>query len=155
MALKQSVQVTHKYPTISANGYEPIVISGDYTTAAGLTLNDVIEMGILPAGYIPLSVKLSVDDMDTGAALTLDCGILSGAAGDPNNARTCGNEAFAGSTIGQTGGVAVENKATILNMAPQASDVGIGLKIATAAAGLIVGAKIRLTVLARPKLHGV
>lgn len=155
MALKQSNQVTNKAPTISADGYEPIVIVGDYTTVAGIALNDVIEMAILPAGYVPFGVKLSTEDLDTGAALVLDCGLLSGTAGLLDNGRTCGNEAFAASTVGQTGGVANENKANLLNMVPLATDVGIGLKVATAAAGLVVGAKIRLTVLARPKLNGV
>jgi hypothetical protein len=155
MALKQSVQVANKHPVISACGYEAITVVGDYTVAAGLVLNDVIEMAILPGGYVPLGIKLACDDIDTGAGLVLDCGILSGTAGLADNARTCGNEAFAASTIGQTGGVVNELKANILMAAPTDSDRGIGLKIGTAAAGLVVGAKIRLTLTARPKINGV
>lgn len=155
MALKQSIQVANKAPTISADGYEPLAIFGDYTIpTGGLALNDVVEMLVLPAGYVPLGVKASMEDLDTGAAIVLDCGLISGTAGLIDNGRTCGNEAFAASTIGQVGGVANENKAALLNMAPLTADVGIGFKVSTAAAGAIVGAKVRLTVMARPKLNG-
>jgi hypothetical protein len=155
MALKQAIQIVNKAPTISAGGHEPLAIFGDYTVAAGLVLNDVIEMAILPAGHVVMGVKLSTEDLDTGAALVLDCGLISGKSGLLDNGRTCGNEAFAASTVGQAGGVANENKINLLNMVPLDTDVSIGLKVATAAAGLVVGAKIRLTVLARPKLNGV
>lgn len=155
MALKQSIQVANKHPVISACGYEAITVVGDYTVPAGLALNDVIEMAILPAGYVPVGVKIATEDIDTGATLTLDCGILSGTAGLADNARTCGNEAFAASTIGQTGGVVNETKANILLATPTDADRGVGLKIAAAAAGLVVGAKIRMTLTARPKINGV
>ena len=155
MALKQAIQIANRYPPISACGYEAITIVGDYTiVAGGLALNDVIEMAILPAGYVPVGVKLATEDIDTGTTLTLDCGVLSGTAGVLDNARTCGNEAFAASTIGQTGGVVNETKANILLLAPTDTDRSIGLKVAAAAAGLVAGAKVRLTVTARPKLHG-
>lgn len=154
MALKQSVQIANNYPTINADGYEPIVIFGDYTTVAGLAANDVIEMMPIPAGYVVTGVKLSCDDLDTGAGITLDCGLVSGKVGLVDNARTCGNEAFAASTIGQSGGIQTENKVTLLNAAPSTADQSLGLKIGVAAAGLVVGAKIRLTAHARPALHG-
>lgn len=153
--IKQSKQIAAKLPTISSSGYELATIVGDFTTVAGLTTNDVIEMVILPAGYVPIEIKLSAQDLDTGAALTLDCGVFSGQAGLADAARTCGNEALAGSNVGQAGGVVFENKAAILQLAPTDQDRGIGLKIAVAAAGLIVGANIRMTMLARPKLNGV
>ena len=154
MALKQAIQIANNYPTVNADGYEPIVIFGDYTTVAGLAVNDVIELAILPSGYVVTGLKLSCDDLDSGAGITLDCGLISGKAGLLDNARTCGNEAFAASTIGQTGGLQTENKVNLLNAAPVTADQGLGLKIAAAAAGLVVGAKIRLTVHARPALHG-
>jgi len=154
MSLKQSIQIANNYPAINASGYEPIVIFGDYITVAGLAANDVIEMTILPCGYVVTGLKLTCDDLDTGAAITLDCGLVSGKAGLVDNARTCGNEAFAASTIGQTGGIQAENKVSLLNAAPSAVEQSLGLKIGVAAAGLVVGAKIRLTVFARPALHG-
>ena len=156
MALKQAKQIVEKLPTISASGYEPIVIVGDYTTVAGLAVNDVIEMAILPAGYVPLSAKLVCEDIDSGATptLTLDVGIVSGTAGVADNSRTCGSEAVAASVVGQAGGVAVDDKAAFSLLAVSDSDRGVGVKLAAAAATLITGAKIRLTVMARPALNG-
>jgi hypothetical protein len=156
MALKQAKQIVDKLPTISASGYEPIVIVGDYTTVAGLTANDVIEMAILPAGYVPLEAKLVCDDIDSGGTptLTLDIGVVSGVAGFFDNARTCGNEAVAASTVGQAGGVVIDSKAAFGLLAVSDADRGIGVKLAAAAATLVVGARIRLTVMARPALNG-
>ncbi len=154
MALKQSIQIANNYPTINAHGYEPTVLFGDYTVSAGLAMNDVIEMVTLPCGYVVTGAKLSCDDMDTGTGITLDCGLVSGKPGLQDNLRTCGNELFAGSTIGQTGGIQIETKIALLNALPSQADQSIGIKLATAATGLIVGAKLRLTINARPAMHG-
>lgn len=156
MALRQSTQVAQKLPVISANGFEPIAIVGDYTVETGLTLDDVIEMAILPAGYVPVDAILASEDLDSGTpAITLDLGLISGVAGKDDDARTCGNEAFAASTVGQAGGIARPTKAAFAMIAPTTADRGVGLKVAAAAATLVVGAKMRLTLLARPALHGV
>lgn len=157
MALRQATQVVNKTPVISANGFEPIAIVGDFTVPATLPLNDVVEMVILPAGYVPIDAILATEDLDSGGApaITLDLGLISGVAGKADDARTCGNEAFAASTVGQAGGVARPTKANFALIAPTDADRGIGLKVAAAAATLVVGAKVRLTVLARPALHGV
>lgn len=153
--LRQSAQVAAKLPVISACGYEPIVIVGDYVTVAGIVINDVIEMGILPAGYVPVDAILICEDMDSVTGLTLDLGLISGTAGAADNARTGGNEALAASTIGQTGGIVGPAKAAWGFIAPTDADRGIGIKIAAAATTPIIGAKVRLTVIARPALNGV
>lgn len=152
---RQSVQVAQKLPVISACGYEPIVIVGDYVTVASIIINDVIEMGILPAGYVPVDAILVCEDLDTSTGLTLDLGLISGTAGAVDSTRTCGNEALAASTIGQTGGIVTPAKAAWGFVAPTDADRGFGLKIAAAATTPIVGAKVRLTVIARPALNGV
>lgn len=154
MALRQSVQIAQNLPSISADGFEPIAIVGDYVTVAGLAANDVIEMGILQAGYVPTGIKLVTDDADTGAAMTLDCGIITGKPGDTVAVRTCGTEAFAGSTIGQTGGLAMDTNGALALLAPSTVDRSFGLKIGVSPTTLIVGAKIRLTMYARPQLNG-
>ena len=156
MALRQSVQIAQKLPTIAADGYEPIAIVGDYVTIAGNVINDVIEFAILPAGYVPVDAILATEDVDSGGApaMTLDLGLISGVAGLADNARTCGNEAFAASTVAQTGGLARPTKANFAMIAPTDADRGIGIKVAAAAATLVVGAKMRLTVIARPALNG-
>ena len=155
--LRQSVQVAQNQPAISADGYEPITLVGDYTTVAGIGAADVIEMVNLPAGYVPVDAILCAEDLDSGGtpAITLDLGLISGAAGVVDATRTCGSEAFAASTVGQAGGVARPTKAAFAMIAPTSADRGIGLKVAAAAATAVVGAKVRLTVIARPALYGV
>lgn len=153
---RQSVQVAQNLPAISADGYEPITLVGDYVTVAGIIINDVIEMVILPAGYVPVDAILATEDLDSNGApaITLDLGLISGTAGQVLNTRTCANEAFAASTVGQAGGVARPTKADFAMIAPTDADRGMGLKVAAAAATAVVGAKIRLTVIARPALNG-
>ena len=156
MALKQSTQVAQKQPVISADGFEPIAIVGDFTVPATLPQNDVIEMVILPAGYVPVDAILATDELDSGTpAITLDMGLISGDAGKADDARTCGSEAFAASTVGQAGGIARPTKKDFSHIAPTSADRGYGLKVAAAAGTLVAGAKIRLTLLARPAIHGV
>jgi hypothetical protein len=157
MALKQSTQVTNKEPAPSSMGNEPVLLVGDYTVAAGLAANDVIEMVVLPAGYVPVDQIVATEDLDSNGAptVTLDSGLISGAAGAADNARTCGNEAFAASTVGQAGGIARPTKKDFALIAPTDADRGMGLKLAAGAATLVVGAKIRMTVIARPAQRGV
>jgi hypothetical protein len=154
--LRQADQIVQNLPAISADGYEPIVIVGDYTVEAGLAANDVVEMVILPAGYVPVNAHLACEDTDSNGAptITLDMGLISGAAGAKDNARTGGNEAFAASTVAQAGGVAVPTKKDFFLVAPSSSDRGFGVKLAAGAATLTAGAKWRLNLLARPALNG-
>lgn len=155
--LRQATQVANKQPVISADGYEPITLVGDYTVEAALVANDVVEMVILPAGYVPVDSVLAVDDTDSNGTptMTLDQGLITGVAGAADNTRTCGNEAFAASTAPQTGGVARPTKKDFAQIAPTSADRGMGVKVAAGAATLTVGAKWRLTVIARPQIAGV
>lgn len=155
--LRQSTQVANNTPPISADGYEPIALVGDYVVEAGLVINDVVEMVTLPAGYVPYHANLAVEDTDSNGSptITLDMGLISGAAGAKDNTRTCSNEAFAASTVAQAGGVAAPSKKDFFLIAPTTADRGFGVKVAAAAATLTVGAKWRLNVLARPALDGV
>jgi hypothetical protein len=157
MALRQAKQIVNKAPVISADGYEPVTLVGDYTVEAGLALNDVVEMVILPAGYVPVDSIASIEDTDSNGVptATLDHGLISGVAGAVDAARVCGSEAFAASTVAQTGGVARPTKKDFGLIAPATTDRGIGFKVAAAAATLTVGAVWRLTVIARPQIAGV
>jgi hypothetical protein len=157
MALRQATQITQQLPAMSACGTEDITLMGDFTVPAGLALNDVVEMVILPAGYVPVDASAYVEDTDSNGApaMTLDLGVLSGVGGAVDNARTCGNEAIAAATAAQTGGVIRPTKKDFGLIAPTTGDRGIGFKIAAAAATLTVGAKWRLNVTARAARNGV
>ena len=56
--------------------------------------------------------------------------------------------------MAQAGGIARPTKKDFGLIAPTDADRGIGFKVAAAATTLVVGAKWRLTVLARPALYG-
>lgn len=152
MALYQSRQILAGYPVLSARDASGAVHStADFLIpAAGLNVGDIIEMTGLEFGLVPLSARLATEKVDTGTTLTFDCGYLSGVYGAQKNAdgtpRTMGNEFFAGSAVGQTGGIQDANKATALLALPVLDLLSIGLKVVTAPAGVVVGARMRLNV---------
>jgi hypothetical protein len=155
--LRQATQVANKDPVPSANGIEDITLVGDFTVPAGLVINDVVEMVILPAGYVPVDASAYFEDTDSNGApaMTLDLGLISGVAGAADNARTGASEAFAASTVAQAGGVARPTKKDWGLIAPTSADRGIGFKVVAAAATLTAGAKWRLNVTARAARNAV
>jgi hypothetical protein len=154
MALFQSKQVkAQKAIPASRDGVALVHITGEFVVPAGLAANDVIELGGLPAGHIPVDLIVNLPDMDTGAGLTLDAGLLSGNFGANDGARTCGNEFFAASTTGQAGGLARAAK-SLAGVVPASGERGWGLKVAAAAAGLATGGTIRATLLCIPAPSG-
>lgn len=132
----------------------------EYKVAAGktLALNDIVEIGVLPAYAIPVDAHLDVDDLDTGTpAIVLDVGLMSGQVGadlnDDASARTIGNEFFAGATTAQAGGFARMTKSPKAVTADNTKDRSIGVKIATAAATFnAAGGTIRVVVFYRQGL---
>lgn len=120
--------------------------------AAALNIGDIIELGVLPAFHAPSDAILVCDDLDSNgtAALVFDVGLMSGDVGDAVSARTCGNELFAASTTGQAGGVARATLASAFTIASTDNHRSIGVKITTAAATQVAGAKLRLMLKYRP-----
>lgn len=118
----------------------------EYSLAAALALNDIIEIGILPANARIVDGILDCDDLDTNGApaITLDVGIMSGTVGDADTGRTVGTELFAASTVAQAGGMARTTKGQ--RSVPTALDRSIGVKVAAAPATGATTGKIRLTV---------
>lgn len=157
MALYQANQIVagQTVPS-SSDGVAVCHAFGDIVVpAAGFALNDVIEMAPLPPGHVPVNATVVCEDLDSGTALTLDAGVLSGDFAVKDNARTCGSEFFAASTVGQAGGLADMNKAAGALLAPADNTRGVGLKVAANATGWVAGAKIRFTLLFRPHTNGV
>lgn len=154
MALRKSKQVAQRAPAqspLEAGGTFAIVTEHVIVVAEFL-LNDVIEMGALPAGCVVVSPPtLTLDDLDTGATLTLDVGLLTGQylspLDDAGAARVCGQEFLVGSTLGQAGGTVTSAVAAGMKLVPVNYDRSFGIKIAAAAAGAIVGAKLRFVAL--------
>ena len=117
---------------------EIVLVAGD------LTLNNIIEMGPLPAGCVLVDAILDSDDLDTGsAAIKLDVGVMSGDAGAlldaAGSARTCGAEIFSASTVAQAGGVARPTLASAFRIDRSDVDRGSCVKVSTIPATAAVG----------------
>lgn len=158
MALKRATQIVAQQVVPSADAATDVIaIFGDYTTVAGLAADDVIEMCPLPAGYVPVDVMADVEQIDSDGSptITLDCGLLSGAFGSTDSARTCAATFISASTVAQAGGIARMSAAGGGRIAPTTADRGVGFKVSAAIATLVVGAKLRLTLRARPQSESV
>ena len=170
MALFQAVQCKYPGPIqalLNADGANDLVpIVGDFTTVAGMLSGDIVEMVGLPANYVP--VDLIIYSESLAAVVTLDIGLMSGNFGAlldiAGAARTCANEAAAAANYAVAGRFVPVKKDFGL-IAPYAGDPttvpvttgdrGIGFKIVGTLTTLVVGAKIRVTLLCRPKVEGV
>jgi len=119
------------------------------TVPATAAANDILEAVIIPAGTRPADIFIDADDVDGGAGITFDLGVMSGAVGSKDPARTCGAEFFAASALGQTGGVAHPTLVSAYRVAASNVERSIGIKIKTAAATPQAGViGITLTVVA-------
>jgi len=151
MALFKATQVTNKVPVPSADGATAVIaIVGDFTIPTGFATNDVVEMGPLPAGYVP--VDLIVDNAACGTTVTSDFGILSGAY-NATGTRTC-SAAFASAQALQTAGIKRMAAAGGGRIAPTTADRGWGF-VSTTVSTPTVGAVLRATLLVRPQSEGV
>lgn len=117
--------------------------------AADLVANNIIDLGILPPGHTVVDAVLVPDDLDTGAGITLDVGILSGTIGDAVSVRTCGTELFSASTAAQTGTPARISAKSAFTIAASQNARSIGAKIVAAPTGATAG-RLRLIVTAAP-----
>lgn len=97
-----------------------------YTFSAAFTAaSDKLEIGLLPAGAQPLSVQMFGDNL---GAITADLGLMSGAAGSADAARTVGNEFFNDQSVadGTIGAASIE---TCLAIGRSDSHRGIGITL--------------------------
>jgi hypothetical protein len=153
MANLKGVQATNAnhLPVPSADKATDLIpIVGDYVLVAGNASGDIVEMCPLPAGYVPVDVI--VDAEDGGTTVTTDVGIMSGNWGD-SGVRTQGAEFMTGKALG-TAGIYRADVVGFSRIAPTTNNRSIGMKFTTVSAPT-AGAKVRMTVLARPQVEGV
>lgn len=102
---------------------------------ADLQLNDVGQIGVLPAGCIPVDVHVDGTDMDTGAAaLVFQVGILNAGETDLSTAAADGGANWGSTTAAAT---AFHQRLTLngnamVTVAKAETDRKLGLKVATA-----------------------
>lgn len=149
MANFKSKQVAARRPAPSALDSSALVhVLGEYLTKTGDAINDIVEMGPIPAGMVP--VDAIVDNGVLGASATLDVGILSGDYLDAG-ARTMGNE-FLAAGAAATAGVLRRNK-VVTGIAVQLTDKSWGIKFL--GANPAVGQLIRGVLICAPNPGGV
>lgn len=114
-----------------------------------LALNDIIDVGVLPAYATVVDAILISDDLDTNGSptVTLDVGLMSGEVGSKDGARTCGAELFAASNVAQAGGTARMSLASGFRIASAGVDRSIGIKIKAAIATQATTGKVGLLLL--------
>ncbi len=114
-------------------------------TTGDLTLNNLGEIGVLPAGYEPVALIIDATKMDTGATPTLafEVGLIDPATGLLSTKAADGGAPWAtGVTVGQQGGQAPAYSLALANTVQDPEyDRNIGVQItaapATAAAGTL------------------
>jgi hypothetical protein len=116
-----------------------------------LVLNDIGEVGLLPAGCVPVDVLVDADDLDSGAAaMVLQVGILNAGETDLSTAAADGGAHWGSTTAANTAftqRMAFNGKA-LVNVVPAQVDRKIGLKVATAPTAAVAG-QVGVTVLYR------
>jgi hypothetical protein len=141
----QSRQVRAGLPAKSALDASSLVfVHGDYTVKTGDAINDIVEMGAIPAGCVPVDVVVHTGAL--GASATLDVGVLAGNYGDAGT-RAMGNE-FAAAAAAATA-VVIRSTKSLAALAATDNDRGWGVKFlgANPAAGQVV----RATLICRPQ----
>lgn len=148
MTIRVSGFSNRNYP-VAVSSFAGEVISADYfydLPAAQAVLNDIIDIGVLPAGHTVSDAILMCDDLDSNGTplVALDVGIMSGNPGETGS-RTCGNELFAADTSARTGATARMSKLAGFNILPTDLDRSIGVKIQAAPATAVAG-RVRIRV---------
>ena len=129
--------ITGRKPVVFPAGSELVTVRFDLAMTTGnLTVNSIGQIGILPAGCVPVEVRVDGTDLDTGAgAGVYQVGLLDAAETALSTAAADG-----GGVWGDTG-VAVATafdkplNRTLNNMAsvqPVGVDRKLGLKVSTA-----------------------
>lgn len=109
---------------------------------ADLALNTVGIVGVLPAGYVPVSVLFDSDDLDSNGTPTIvwSLGIANTSETDISTATADGGAAWGtGITTSQAGGQAVVTSKALSRVPPSSSDRKLMLKATTAAATAVAG----------------
>lgn len=126
-------------------------------TAAQLVLNNIFDLGTLPAGHKVIDAVLIPDDLDTNGTPTvaLDVGILTGTPGDDvSSSRVCGAEFFSADVAARTGVISRMSLAGGFRVTPTEADRSIGLKIQAAPATAAAG-RVRLQLRIAPMDHKI
>jgi hypothetical protein len=122
-----------------------VTLAFEYITKASepLALNSVIEIGGIPPNCVVSDAFIVFEDLDSGAAASVDIGVLSGTYGRNDDTRTVGQQFAAANTAAPRSGGLITATAAALLLDPATQDRGVGIKFVAAPATQVNGAKIR------------
>lgn len=128
---------TGKPAPTGSSGAEVLAVRGVITLSSALAANDFIKAAILPAGHVPVDVRVDASDLDTNAVptITLTAAVLNAGLTDIE----ASTDFFTASAVAQAGGIARMDKATGARIAASTSDRYVGLKVIAAAATFAAG----------------
>lgn len=149
----QSLYATGKLPTPISTGADLVVLPFECdvpATGDGTALNDIIEMGNLPAGHVPVDVIYSADDLDSGTGTVRHSfGVLNSTKDDISTAAADGGAAWATAIdAGVAGTIFRTTAAAIHKVVASTVPRAIGFKVTTASNVKAAG-KIRALVVCR------
>ncbi len=140
-------------PVTGSRAGMPVTVRFEYSLSAALVVNDIIYMGDLPAGHLPVDLMVDTDDLDTGGspAIVLQAGILNAGKTDIDATASGGAEWLGSSTVGQAGGMArMAGKAMSRVAVDDTNDRAMGIKVSTAPATGATSGKVGFTITYRP-----
>lgn len=119
---------------------------------ADLALNTIGQVGVLPAGYVPVDVFVDADDIDSGAAAAVfQVGIWDGAGASLSTDAADGGGAWGDTGTAVATAFSKQLDRTLNNInkvAPTSVDRKIGVKVTTAPTTAVAGT-LGVTVLYR------
>lgn len=149
MTTLTAAAATVQQPSITPDGAGEIyAVRGEYSLAAALALNDIIEMVKLPVDCVPVDFIIDTDDFDSNGAPTLamSVGFTAGTVA----------EFRAAAAVGQSAGI-VRMDSTLVSRiaASETLERTVGLKVTTGPATGVAAGKIGLTLFYRAERYGL
>ena len=148
--IKQSVEFTQRYHVAQPTSADLVGFLVWYTLVAAnpLAVNDIVEMKLLPPNTMVHSLHALIEGIDSGAALSLDWGLITGTPGSTVLAdRTIDQTFAAASTAGRSSAVTkVDLMLTAGSIFHGDSEVArsIGAKVVAPPGTPVVGKRIAL-----------
>lgn len=145
--------ITGRKPVPNSQGAEVIATRFELDMAtADLALNTIGQIGVLPAGHVPVDVLVDADDLDSGAAaMVLQVGIWDGSGASLSVATADGGAHWGVTTAVNTAFMQrlTPNGAAMARVQKSESDRKLGVKVGTAPTTAVAG-KLGVTLLSRP-----
>ncbi len=126
--------ITGRKPVPTPAGAEVLAVRFTLAVATGdLALNNIGQIGVLPAGCVPVGLDIDWTDVDTGAAaMILQAGILDAAGTAFSTATADGGAAWGSTTASNAAAQQAIVSQPMMTVTKSDSDRKIGLKVTTA-----------------------